>query len=141
MRVCKAVGGIAVLLLGGCAGPAISQMNESSLTVLRHPWNSEQQIQAEAARGCALYGKTPVPVSEYSMAYQGKFVLFGCKGPNEVKAVGQPGGSGSFLTCYLPNGTNVQTNADDCLKLGGGINPPAIAAAPAPVVGTGDAWN
>ena len=118
-------------LLAGCSGPAISQINDSSLTVLKHSWNKPEEVQAEAVRGCSLYGKQPVPVSEYTIGHN-DFVLFGCKGPNEVKAVGQSPAAGSSLTCYLPNGTNIQTNSEGCLKLGGGINPPAVSSGPLP---------
>ena len=74
---------VSALLVFGCTPrPAvISDINDSSLKVETGLGTTDAMIQATAAEGCALYGKTPVWIShrcidEYCFR---KTVLFACK--------------------------------------------------------------
>ena len=47
----------AALTLAGCAQPAINDIDDSHVRVFAPLGSNEQEISAEAARGCAVYGK------------------------------------------------------------------------------------
>ncbi len=71
----------AALLLGACAPAVISDINDSALKVQAGLGTTDEAILAEARRGCAIYGKTPVRISfvckdEYCFT---KDHLFACK--------------------------------------------------------------
>ena len=68
--------------LGACAAPAvIADISDSAVRVQGNQYTENDAYMAEANRGCGLYGKSPMPLSEthtgpYSSVKQ---VLFACK--------------------------------------------------------------
>ena len=71
----------AALGLAGCAHPAINDIDDSHVKVFVPLGSSAQEVTAEAARGCAVYTKTAVPISQ-SCADQNCFhkqALFACQ--------------------------------------------------------------
>jgi hypothetical protein len=123
--------------VSACRPPVIAGMSSDSVQVQVNPGDKDDAVLAEAQRGCGIYGKSPLPISErcldgYCMT---KLRLFACSGPNTVKPVGEPSSADAkLMTCYLPNVTSIQTDAEGCLKVGGGISPPA---SPSPLSGGG----
>jgi hypothetical protein len=68
--------------LGACAAPAvIADISDSSVRVQGNQYTENDAYMTEASRGCELYGKTPVPLSETRTGPYGAFkqVLFACK--------------------------------------------------------------
>ena len=49
--------------LAACAQPVIGDINDSSLKVVQRLGTPMEQVNAEAAGGCNIYGRTPVPIS------------------------------------------------------------------------------
>jgi hypothetical protein len=74
-----------VLVAAGCSGPVITDISSESLTVLKRGYHDDE-VRVEAARGCGLYGKRAIPISERSGGYYqgGKLVLFACVDPDFV---------------------------------------------------------
>jgi hypothetical protein len=80
------------LLLSGCAQPAvITDISDSSVTIQQTAFTKPESVTAEANRGCALYGKTALPLSTRCLdAYcTARLNLFACAGPNVVRGVDQ----------------------------------------------------
>lgn len=78
----KSLVALAALMTAACAAPAvISDISDSSLKLQANNYTPPAEILAEADRGCALYNKEPVRISERCMdgycSY--KEVLFACK--------------------------------------------------------------
>jgi hypothetical protein len=84
MSTIKKIGAALTLAasLGACTTPAvIADINDSAVRVQGNPyWTEKTAYEAEAARGCGLYNKQPVPLSETRGPYNSyKQVLFACK--------------------------------------------------------------
>ena len=71
-----------IALSSGCAAPAvISDIHDSAVRVQGNGRTSDEAFMAEAAKGCGLYNKQPVPLSTTQGGPYGsvKQVLFACK--------------------------------------------------------------
>ena len=75
---------IMTFALGGCASAVITDIGEDKVRV--HEWGNPDLAYAEAKRGCEIYNREPVAVSEFkgsdSWGLSRNF-LFACK-PNMV---------------------------------------------------------
>lgn len=77
-----------LLPLAACTKPeppkaVITEISDSSVSVLQKFGTSNEGVALEAARGCGLYGKKPVPVSSHCAAGDAclaKVHLFACTG-------------------------------------------------------------
>jgi hypothetical protein len=70
------------LVTAACAAPAvISDINDSSLKIQVNSYTPESEIAQKAREGCAIYDKTPVPISHRCMDGYciSKELLFACK--------------------------------------------------------------
>jgi hypothetical protein len=73
---------LAGFLLASCVTPAVtSDINDNAVKVVAGPFTKPEALQAEAARSCGIYNKTPIPISlqcldEYCLR---KVHLFACK--------------------------------------------------------------
>ena len=54
---------LSVLVLAGCYAPTISEISDSAVRV-QYAVDNTSGIEAEAANGCALYGKKAVRLSD-----------------------------------------------------------------------------
>jgi len=81
----KLLGTIALLSLGACAAPAISDIATDKVRV-QSDLDDPKAATAEAERGCAIYNRVPVPLSKrtirtgpYSSAIE---YLYACQDPS-----------------------------------------------------------
>lgn len=75
------LGMYAVALLG-CSNPGITDISDSSLKVQYYSWSKPAEIQAEADRGCKVYGKKAVFINNIAvrtgLTSEDTFRLFAC---------------------------------------------------------------
>ena len=77
------------LLTVGCAAPAvIADLEHDKVLVQANRYTDPNRIHAEAERGCALHGRTAVPISKRSAGgYDARVLyLFACRDPKEKTA-------------------------------------------------------
>lgn len=74
----------AVAFVAGCAAPVvIADIEHDKVVVQANRYTSVDAVRAEAAKGCALHGRTAVPISRRLVgAYNERALyLFACRKP------------------------------------------------------------
>jgi hypothetical protein len=82
----KALLATALLSVGACAGPAISDIATDKVRVRVDAWADDPKaVHSEAERGCAIYNRVPVAISKWTSRRDDVIeYLFACQDPTHA---------------------------------------------------------